>query len=502
MTASVRTQMTKATEDRLQALGYTEAEIGAMPFSEVDKILAEFDATANTNGHDDLDVTEALASSFKPPDKAAEDAEEAQDISPQRVADAIKALGQVAEGLGEMDVIRLLEPMTTLIGELQENDREPAINALYPILKSKDSVDNFLLKVPPPPGTPVFTPYSFDELLAMPPKEMLIDQVMGRGDIGMFYGMPGCNKTFTVVDLIICACLGKQWATRFDVARPLNVAYCAGEGISGLPARFAAAAQHHGAERLPTFTFFKTIPQFFAGSDDDITGVTIKQFVTEWKTRQAAGQANALDILVIDTLHTATTAADENSAKDMGKVLHLCRWASIELGCAVVLVHHTNKTGSAERGSSALRGAMDFMIEIKRISPENSTSTKAVMSCAKLKDGEQWKEQTLDLTEMGDSVRVWWDEPSDSNRPSGQKAEDKAALKAEMERYCDKRFTIKSLSEVIAKSDNYTRNLISELEKSGECKRELNDPNKSSSPRNPWVYYVESVETTLTEAGL
>lgn len=36
----------------------------------------------------------------------------------------------------------------------------------------------------------IFTPYSFDELLKMPPKEWLLDQVFGAVDIGMIYGPP------------------------------------------------------------------------------------------------------------------------------------------------------------------------------------------------------------------------------------------------------------------------------------------------------------------------
>jgi hypothetical protein len=357
-----------------------------------------------------------------------------------------------------------------------------------------------------PPDGPVFESFSFDALLSMPPKSWLIDQVIGRGDIGMVYGPPGCGKTFVVIDLIMAACTGEQWAKRFDPVSKLNVAYCAGEGISGLPSRFKAAARHYGVTSLPTFTFFKTIPQLFIDGEEGYVGASIFRFVNEWKERQTEEQAKPLDLLVIDTLHTATTAADENSAKDMGKVLHFCRWAATELRCAVVLVHHTNKTGSAERGSSALRGAMDFMIEVRKVS---ETGTKAVMSCAKLKDGEQWREQTLDLTAMEDSVCVWWDEPGDGSQAAGQKATDKATLLAEMNRYRDTRFTAKSLAEAIAKQENYTRKLMSELESAGECKRTLSDPSRPQSNRNPWVYYVESAkaqteaaEADMKEAGI
>ena len=50
----------------------------------------------------------------------------------------------------------------------------------------------------------------------------------------------GSGKTFVVIDLIGAMVSGEQFANRFSMMRPLNVGYCAGEGVSGLPARFKA----------------------------------------------------------------------------------------------------------------------------------------------------------------------------------------------------------------------------------------------------------------------
>jgi len=55
-----------------------------------------------------------------------------------------------------------------------------------------------------------------------------------------------------------------------------------------------------------------------------------------------------------------------------------------------------------------------------------------------------------------------------------------------------KRFTCKSLAEVISQKDNYTRNMLNELVEEGRCKRELKDPKKDTSPTNPWVFYVKN----------
>lgn len=432
----------------------------------------------NGNGHNGDDVLsqiEALA------------AEATVEPADQLTASKVQRLVDQAIDYSGIARQAVLDALRALIGHLPAEERD-RLN-LYPLFKPPNQpkqVGNFLASCPAPPGTPVFQPKKFSDLLAQPAKQWLVDQVIGVGDAVTWYGPSGGGKTFTIVDLIVCACWGKTWAMRFDIPRPLSVAYCAGEGLSGLPQRFAAAAQHHGVDDLPNFTFFDSAPQLFTPDrDNNPTAETIGRFVQEWQQRQTSGQAGELDLLIIDTLHSATVGAEENAAADMGRVLNAVKAAIRQLGCAVLLVHHSNKAGTGERGSSALRGAMDTMVEIK------PTAGKFAMTCEKLKDAPAWKPQTFSLVELGDSARVWWDTPSEDNAGAGQKAADKDALLAELRRYPNQRFTAKQLAEVIAKSDNYCRNLLAELEKTGDCKRELSDPAKEASPRNPWVYSLK-----------
>jgi len=433
-----------------------------------------------------------LLGSFSTPGQVQAQADEASCISVQRVVNAVQAMATVAADLDHLPKMELLHSLDGIIAKIPADDRGPIETAIGAILKNGGDTDKFMQSIPVPAAGPKFRPMSMQALLSRPAKTWLIDNVVGAGDKIMIYGASGCGKTHIVIDLIFASCMGVPFARRFTTARRLNVAYAAGEGLSGLAQRFAAVmdfySYHDPLFDYPNFTFFDVVPQLYAG-EDAIYSERITDFIAEWKVRQDAGQCQPLDILVIDTLHTATAGADENSAKDMGIVLQLVQRATKELGCAVILVHHTGKNGESERGSSALRGAMDTMIHIAKTS---DNGTKAVMRCAKSKDSEAWKEQTFDLTAHLDSVRVWWDEPSDGTTAKGQKAEDKTAILAEMERYAGTRFTSKRLAEAIAKSDNYARNLLAEIEKAKECKRELSDPSKGPSPRNPWVYFVDA----------
>ena len=433
----------------------------------------------------DTDLDAIIAENLITPEQAAAEAEQGGRLS--YTIQAIEALADRPDG---WQILPLLKP---LIEELSQAEQKKLSGPLYAVLKTGEAYDKFMESLSKPSAGPVFTPLSLADLLAMPPKEWLIDQVVGAQDMVMIYGPPGSGKTFLVIDLVLAACQGSRWAMRFEVTRPLSVAYCAGEGVSGLPARFAAAAEFRGIDPafLRNFFFFPTVPQLYhkqSGFDPAPPPQEyINRFVTEWKT----SQAGKLDLLVVDTLHAATVGAEENSASDMGLVLQAVRRASNELGCAVLLVHHTNKSGSAERGSSALRGAMDAMISVKKVS-EESTSSKGAIQCEKLKDGEGWKPQTFDLVAIADSVRVWWDEPAELSQAQGKQQKDKEALLQVMQEHPGVRFTANRLAEAIGMTGTQIYKLLYGLADTEDCKKELEKPGQQASSRNPWVFFVES----------
>ena len=90
-------------------------------------------------------------------------------------------------------------------------------------------------------------------------------------------------------------------------------------------------------------------------------------------------------LVVIDTLARSFVGGDENSATDMGELVDAVQRIQTEVKCAVILVHHTGKKGgpqTQERGSSALRGAMDTMVRV------GMSKRVVTISCDKQKDAE------------------------------------------------------------------------------------------------------------------
>jgi len=187
---------------------------------------------------------------------------------------------------------------------------------------------------------------TLEEALQIPEKVWLIDQIIGKDDIGVIYGASGLGKTFITLDLIMSACTGTKFAESFDIKEKLNVAYCAGEGKSGIPARLSAVINKYNIQpkELGNFTLVTWVPQLFLEDDQSVFN-----FIKRWKTTK-----KSLDLIVIDTFHTATSGADENNTKDMGHILKSCRLINTELNSSIILVHHSEKTGAKERGNISL----------------------------------------------------------------------------------------------------------------------------------------------------
>jgi len=103
-------------------------------------------------------------------------------------------------------------------------------------------------------------------------------------------------------------------------------------------------------------------------------------------------------LIVFDTLARCLIGGDENSAKDMGRALANADGIRRALGCAVLLVHHSNASGERERGSTALRGAVDVLHLLK------SEGGARTLSCVKSKDAVAFDPIEFELRQVSDSA--------------------------------------------------------------------------------------------------
>jgi hypothetical protein len=203
--------------------------------------------------------------------------------------------------------------------------------------------------------------------------------------------------------------------------------------------------------------------------------------VTDWQARNGG----PLDLLVIDTFHSATVGAEENSATDAGIVLQSLKVAQRALGCAVMLLHHTNKNGNAERGSSALRGAMDAMIGIAEVGHKFS------MNCEKLKDGAAWQAQTFSLVAKAESVRVWWDQPVEPGEVKSKESAYRESISALLAEGGGRRLRASSIAEVLGVNRSQITSLLANMSAEKLVQRDIENPDEVQSNHNPWVYFID-----------
>jgi hypothetical protein len=206
----------------------------------------------------------------------------------------------------------------------------------------------------------------------------LIDKQIPSQGVITLYGASGEGKSFYALGL------GMQ------VARQSLVVYIASEGEAGYKKRVHACLNHHGLHKSDVRIVF-CMGSFSIMDDQD------KETFIEKLSKDRPS------LVIVDTVAQTMIGADENSARDMSKYLKGCKDLLRGLGCAVFLVHHTGKSRTDERGSSALRAACDVMI---RLTAEDDIIR---VECSKTKDEAPFPTQYIRLLpvsvpNVGDSV--------------------------------------------------------------------------------------------------
>ena len=187
--------------------------------------------------------------------------------------------------------------------------------------------------------------------------EYLVDDWLSRFDRSIIAGPSGSGKSFLAIHLSMCVARGVPF---FGAnARRGLVIYQAGEGARGVKKRLRAYRAHHGVspdEDIPFVLLTRPVDLYRADGD---TASLIEE-INRWKLVYDA----PLELVVIDTLATATAGADENSGKDMSSVLANVANIAEKCGAHVMLVHHMNASATKLRGHTSIRANVDQVIEV------------------------------------------------------------------------------------------------------------------------------------------
>lgn len=207
------------------------------------------------------------------------------------------------------------------------------------------------------------------ELIKRPPPEYLVDGILPKGALGCVFGRPGSAKTFLVLDVALRVAGGLPWGVREVRGGP--VLYIAAEGSAGLGTRIRAWLDHANLADIDNIQFLPLAVNLL-----DVHQRAALLVVT--------AEINPV-LIVVDTMARSMVGGDENSARDVGLVIDAADKLRLQTSAAVVLVHHTGKDGQTYRGSSALEGACDTMVEVLL------DGDVVTVRCEKQKDAEPFE---------------------------------------------------------------------------------------------------------------
>lgn len=208
-------------------------------------------------------------------------------------------------------------------------------------------------------GRSKFYPLDLTEQSTQEEPEWIIPGLIPAKGAIVVYGKPKSFKSFLALDLALGIAAGEETFGSRPIQGP--VVYAAGEGEANI-ARKHVPAWRIAKGRSDDFPFY-VVPRV----PHVITGVEGKDAETAELVRQIKARGIKPSVVIIDTMARAIGGLEENSAKDVGVFVAACDYIRDELGCAVIVVHHSGKDGTrGSRGSNALEGAFDTVLEVKR----------------------------------------------------------------------------------------------------------------------------------------
>jgi predicted transcriptional regulator len=222
--------------------------------------------------------------------------------------------------------------------------------------------------------TPVRKLLHVSQLYTLPPPEEIISGVISRNKLSLIYGMPGAGKSLVNTDIALTV---SQYAT---------VVYLAGEDIEEYLARVQAWCEYHNAE--PGNLYFWPEPVNLLNPE------SVAAFLAEVAPLNPA-------LIVVDTLATCMTGADENSTKEMGIAIEALHYVRRQTQAGLLVCHHTGWSDTHERGSSALRGAVRTAIKVS----QNDDGLISV-TCEKSNNAAKFEPRYFRMVPKADSVTL------------------------------------------------------------------------------------------------
>jgi len=191
-----------------------------------------------------------------------------------------------------------------------------------------------------------------EALAPQPPIIEVVQGLISEGSVSVIAGEGGDGKTWSLLDLGVCVAAGDSWLqTRKTIQG--NVLFVDEEsGLTRFNLRLQKVMNGHGVDASLPF-FYTSLSLFNLMKKADLQ--ELENLIGGY----------SIKLTVIDAFMDVTPGADENAVKDIAPVMQGLRRIAEKTKCAIMIIHHNNKAGSY-RGSTAIKGAVDNLISVKK----------------------------------------------------------------------------------------------------------------------------------------
>jgi RecA-family ATPase len=229
--------------------------------------------------------------------------------------------------------------------------------------------------IPQPPGLyPVADEPKLADLLLttrqlsnIPEPTPLIDGYLYRDCLVWLGGAPGAYKSFWAMEIACHVATGTTW--RGARIKPGSVLYVVAEGKGGAWKRIEAWQAANRVEAQ--ITWLPVAPQ-----------VSTRQ----WDELVQIARDRHFDLIVIDTQSRVTVGRDENQAESASLIVNAFTRLKDASGACVILVHHLNRLGTNLRGSSAIDGAAEAIVQLVKVDGVTRVRNKKQKDMAEFDD--------------------------------------------------------------------------------------------------------------------
>jgi len=187
-----------------------------------------------------------------------------------------------------------------------------------------------------------------EALEPQPPIEYLVDTLIQRGCVHCFFGDGGSKKTYSLMHMGVMVASGSTWLG-MKTTKGSVLLIDEESGTRRVNRRLREIILGEAVE--PEIPFLYVSDAHFK-LDDARDSVLLESLILESKS----------DLVIIDAL-ADVMVGDENAKMFVQPVFEELKRIARNTNAALLIIHHTNKSG-AYRGSSAIKDAVDTLIQV------------------------------------------------------------------------------------------------------------------------------------------